>query len=257
MNQNLVEYKGQIYSNGLTNDERAYLEALNQTQIQDSTLPMFKALVGKAIVMSGIKELPSQEETQLLYDTTQQFFRFLTIGEMGLAFQLNSVGIAWKRVEHYGMFSIQFLSDVLNAYKIHKMQMNLDIDRKKAKLVIGTTTEDSEPADFKAMFESDLERWKENKRVSVLLLAPTMMRKFEEIGAIDPNCWSDDDWKRYRFMAFQKMCEERNLTNYQATKMRNNEKRDFELVVRAEILRHLYADIMDSHILQQRIKEKL
>lgn len=254
---NLVEYKGQSYSVGLTNNEIAYLEALNQTQIQDSTLPMFKALVAKAIVMSGIKQLPSQEETQLLYDTTQQYYRFLTISELGLAFQLNAVGQHWKRIEHYGIFSIQFLSDVLNAYKVYKMQLNLDIDRKKAKLVITTTSESSEPADYKAMFESDLVRWKENNRYSVLLLAPSMMRKFEEIAAIDPNCWSDDDWKRYRFMAFQKVCEERNLTNYQATKMLSKEKRDFELVVRAEILRHLYADIMDSHILQQRIKDKL
>jgi hypothetical protein len=257
MNQNLVEYKGQTYNNGLTVDEKAYLHALEQTQIQDSTLPMFKALIAKGIVISGIKELPSVEETQLLYDTIQQFYRFFTIGELGLAFQLNAVGQTWKRVEHYGLMSIQFLSDVLNSYKVYKMQMNLDIERKKAKLVIGTTMQDDEPADYKAMFESDLVRWKENNRYSVLLLAPSMMRKFEAIGAIDPNCWSDDDWKRYRFMAFQKVCEERNLTNYQATKMLSKEKRDFELLVRAEILRHLYADIMDSHILQQRIIEKL
>lgn len=254
---NLVEYKGQHYNNGLTNDERAYLEAVNQTKVCDSTLPMFKSLIAKGIVISGIKQLPSPEETQMLYDSAQQYYRFLTISELGLAFQLNAVGQNWKRVEHYGIMSIQFLSDVLNAYKVYKMQLNLDIDRKKAKLVIATTNESSEPADYKAMFESDLQRWKENNRYSVLLLAPSMMRKFEEIGAIDPNCWSDDDWKRYRFMAFQKVCEERNLTNYQATKMMSKEKRDFELVVRAEILRHLYADIMDSHILQQRIKEKL
>ena len=153
---NLVEYKGQHYNNGLTNDERAYLEAVNQTKVCDSTLPMFKSLIAKGIVISGIKQLPSPEETQMLYDTAQQYYRFFTIAEIGLAFQLNAVGQAWKRVEHYGLMSIQFLSDVLNAYKIHKMQMNLDIDRKKAKLSIGTTTQDDTPVDFKAMFESDL-----------------------------------------------------------------------------------------------------
>ena len=234
---NLVEYKGQHYSSGLTNDERAYLEALNQTKVCESTLPMFKSLIAKGIVISGIKQLPSPEETQMLYDTAQQFYRFFTIGEIGLA--------------------IQFLSDVLNAYKIHKMQMNLDIDRKKAKLSIGTTTIDDTPVDFKAMFESDLKRWKEGQRVAVMLLAPSMMRKFEELGAIHPDCWSDDEWKKFKFMSFQNLCSEKGLSNYAVTNMKRIEKENFDLEVRQGIMRLLYADIMDSHILQERIKAKL
>jgi len=254
---NLVEYKGQHYNNGLTNDERAYLEALNQTKVCESTLPMFKSLIAKGIVISGIKQLPSPEETQMLYDTAQQYYRFFTIAEIGLAFQLNAVGMAWKRVEHYGLMSIQFLSDVLNAYKIHKMQMNLDIDRKKAKLSIGTTTQDDTPVDFKAMFESDLKRWKEGQRVAVMLLAPSMMRKFEELGAIHPDCWSDDEWKRFKFMSYQNICNERQLTNYQITNLKRKDKENFDIEVRQGIFRLLYADIMDSHILQERIKAKL
>jgi hypothetical protein len=254
---NLVEYKGQHYNNGLTNDERAYLEAVNQTKVCDSTLPMFKSLIAKGIVISGIKQLPSPEETQMLYDTAQQYYRFFTIAEIGLAFQLNAVGQAWKRVEHYGLMSIQFLSDVLNAYKIYKMQMNLDIDRKKAKLSIGTTTQDDTPVDFKAMFESDLKRWKEGQRVAVMLLAPAMMRKFEELGAIHPNCWSDDEWKKFKFMSYQNICNERQLTNYQITNLKQKDKENFDIEVRQGIFRLLYADIMDSHILQERIKAKL
>ena len=257
MNQNLVEYKGQTYSNGLTVDEKAYLHALEQTQIQDSTLPMFKALIAKGIVISGIKELPSAEETQLLYDTTQQFYRFFTIGELGLAFQLNAVGQTWKRVEHYGLMSIQFLSDVLNAYKVYKMQMNLDIERKKAKLVIGTTTQDEEPVDFKEMFLLDVQRWKDGKRIEVSLLAPSMMRMMEKRNILNVDWWSDEDWKKFRFLAYQELTNERNLSNFAITRMKSKEKSDFEHDVRQGIMRHLYADIMDSHILQQRIIEKL
>lgn len=254
---NLVEYKGQHYNNGLTNDERAYLEALNQTKVCESTLPMFKSLIAKGIVISGIKQLPSPEETQMLYDTAQQYHRFFTIAEIALAFQLNAVGQAWKRVEHFGLMSIQFLSDVLNAYKIYKMQMNLDIDRKKAKLSIGATTVDDTPVDFKAMFEDDLKRWKEGNRVAVMLLAPSIMRKFEELGAINPDCWSDDEWKRFKFMSYQNICNEKQLTNYQITNLKRKDKENFDIEVRQGILRLLYADIMDSHILQKIILEKL
>jgi hypothetical protein len=257
MNQNLVEYKGQTYNNGLTIEEKAYLNALEQTQIQDSTLPMFKALIAKGIVISGIKDLPSAEETQLLYDTTQQHYRYMTISELGLAFQLNAVGQSWKRVEHYGLMSIQFLSDVLNAYKIYKMQMNLDIDKKKARLIIEASTEDSEPMDIKEMIVNDIQRWKENKREAVLVLAPTMMRKLEEKNIINAEWWSDDDWKKFRFCSYQQLTNERNLSNFAITRMKSSDKSEFELSIRQGIMRYLYADIMDSHILQQKIFSKL
>jgi len=89
------------------------------------------------------------------------------------------------------------------------------------------------------------------------LLAPAMMRKFEELGAIHPDCWSDDEWKRFKFMSYQNICNERQLTNYQITNLKRKDKENFDIEVRQGIFRLLYADIMDSHILQQRIKEKL
>jgi len=84
-----------------------------------------------------------------------------------------------------------------------------------------------------------------------------MMRKFEELGAIHPDCWSDDEWKRFKFMSYQNICNERQLTNYQITNLKRKDKENFDIEVRQGIFRLLYADIMDSHILQQRIKEKL
>jgi hypothetical protein len=84
-----------------------------------------------------------------------------------------------------------------------------------------------------------------------------MMRMMEKRNIINVDWWGDDDWKKFRFLAYQELTNERNLSNFAITRMKSKEKSDFEHDVRQGIMRHLYADIMDSHIIQQRIIEKL
>ncbi len=159
----LAEYNGQAYNNGLTHNEKAYLQAQEQINLGDCTLSIFKQTLSYGIVLYGIKTLPSDEETNLLYGVIQGHYRYVTIGELALAFQLNAVGQDWPRVECFGLMSVAFLSDVLKQYSEYKMKMNLAIDKKKQKLSIpAPSVDESTPVDWLQMFTEDVQMWKEN-----------------------------------------------------------------------------------------------
>ena len=252
----LVVFNEIAYNSGLTHNEKAYLTSLESSKICDITLSIFKQNIAYGIVLYGIKNLPSDEETNLLYVTMQTHYPYLTTGEMALAFQLNAVGTEWERVECFGMMSVAFLSDVLKMYNEFKMKSNLSIDKKKAKIELPSNTSD-EPVDWLKMFTDDIEMWKENKRDYVLMLAPMKLRKLYELGAYTDATWSDDEWKRWQFMAYKKTLDANQMSDYKFKRLDKLSKDRIKEDYQAELSRLVYADIMDSHILQQKAKEKL
>lgn len=252
----LVEFKETQYNSGLTANEKAYITSLESSKICDITLSIFKQSIAYGIVLYGIKNLPSDEETNLLYVTMQTHYPYLTTGEMALAFQLNAVGSEWTRVECFGMMSVAFLSDVLKSYNEFKMKTNLSLDKKKAKIELPSNTSD-EPVDWTETFNEDIRLWRENKRDYVLMLAPMKLRKLYELGAYTDGTWSDDEWKRWQFMAYKKTLDANQMSDYKFKRLDKLSKHRIKEDYQAELSRLVYADIMDSHILQQKAKEVL
>jgi hypothetical protein len=255
MNQ-LVEYKGLNYKSGLTPNERAYLEAKEQVRICDITMQMFKSLLARTIVISGIKQLPSVEEVQMLFTNAIHYHPYMTIGEYALAFEMNAAGVEFTRVENYGMVTIQFQSDVLKNYTNVRNKMNIELEKKKTKMET-PIDQYNEPIDWKAMFTTDIARWKNNQREAVMILAPNFIAKFYELEAVNDDCWTDEQWKQWKFAARFQVIEEMQLTKTRLERMNKDEKFSFNQSVQKELMRRLYADIMDSSIMQERIKEKL
>lgn len=252
----LVVFNEIAYNSGLTHNEKAYLTSLESSKICDITLSIFKQNIAYGIVLYGIKNLPSDEETNLLYVTMQTHYPYLTTGEMALAFQLNAVGTEWERVECFGMMSVAFLSDVLKAYNEFKMKANLSIDKKKAKIELPVNTSD-EPVDWKETFEEDIRLWKQNKRDYVLMLAPMKLRKLMELKAFTDDTWSEEEWKRWQFMAYKKTLDAQSISAYKAKRLDKASREQFKNDYQSELSRLLYADVMDSHILQAKAKEVL
>jgi len=252
----LVEYKGLNYKAGLTPNERAYLEAKEQVRLCDITLQMFKSLIARTVVISGIKQLPSSEETQMLFTNVIHYYAYTTIGEYALAFEMNAAGVEFPRVENYGMITIQFQSDVLKNYTNVRNQMNIALEKKKTKMET-PIAEYNEPINWKEMFTTDIQRWKDNQRTTVMILAPNFIAKFYELEAINDDCWTDEQWKQWKFAARFQVIEDLHLTKTRLERMNKDEKLSFNQSVQKELMRKLYADIMDSTILQQRIIEKL
>lgn len=255
MNQ-LVEYKGLNYKIGLTPNERAYLAAKDQMRICDITMQMFKSLLARTIVISGIKQLPSVEEVQMLFTNAIHYHAYMTIGEYALAFEMNAAGVEFTRVDNFGMVTIQFQSDVLKNYTNVRNKMNIDLEKKKTKIET-PIDQYNEPIDWKAMFTTDIERWKNNERNAVMILAPNFIAKFYELEAVNDDCWTDEQWKQWKFAARFQVIEEMQLTKTRLERMNKDEKLSFNQSVQKELMRRLYADIMDSSIMQERILKKL
>ena len=85
----------------------------------------------KPITISGIKQLPSQEEFTILSQLIVEKYGNITLGEMQLAFDLNALGTEWTRIEHYNMFSVQYVSDVLTRYIEYSRKAIQDISKKE------------------------------------------------------------------------------------------------------------------------------
>lgn len=252
----LVEYKGLNYKSGLTPNERAYLEAKEQARICDITMQMFKSLIARTIVISGIKQLPSSEEVQMLFTNAIHYHPYMSIGEYALAFEMNAAGVEFQRVENFGMVTIAFQSDVLKNYTTVRNKMNIELEKKKTKIET-PLPEYTEKIDWKEMFITDIERWKNNERTAVMILAPNFISKFYELEAINDECWTDDQWKQWKFAARFQVIEEMQLTKTRLDRMNKQEKQSFNQSVQKELMRRLYADIMDSTIMQERIISKL
>jgi hypothetical protein len=253
---NLVEYKGLNYKTGLTPNERAYLEAKEQARLCDITMQMFKSLIARTIVISGIKQLPSSEEVQMLFSNAIHYHPYMTIGEYALAFEMNAAGVEFQRVENFGMVTIAFQSDVLKNYTTVRNKMNIELEKKKTKIET-PLPEYTEKIDWKEMFLTDVQRWKNNERTAVMILAPNFIAKFYELEAINDDCWTDDQWKQWKFAARFQVIEEMNISKTKLERMNKDQKKSFTQSVQKELMRRLYADIMDSTILQERIMNKL
>ncbi len=147
-------------------------------------------------------------------------------------------------------------SDVLKNYTNVRNKMNIELEKKKTKMET-PIDQYNEPIDWKAMFTTDIARWKNNQREAVMILAPNFIAKFYELEAVNDDCWTDEQWKQWKFAARFQVIEEMQLTKTRLERMNKDEKLSFNQSVQKELMRRLYADIMDSTIMQERIMSKL
>jgi len=126
-----VELAGKTYSSGLTKSEQSLIQAQTTVRINALSHQQFKMSMVKPITISGIKQLPSQEEFNILSQLIVEKYGNITLGEMQLAFDLNALGTEWTRIEHYNMFSVQYVSDVLTRYNEYSRKAMQDISKKE------------------------------------------------------------------------------------------------------------------------------
>jgi len=126
-----VELAGKTYTSGLTKSEQSLIQAQTTVRINTLTPQQFKMSMVKPITISGIKQLPSQEEFTILSQLIVEKYGNITLGEMQLAFDLNALGTEWTRIEHYNMFSVQYVSDVLTRYIEYSRKAIQDISKKE------------------------------------------------------------------------------------------------------------------------------
>ena len=129
----LVESTEKIYKSGLSKTEEAIINARTAPLIRNISAHDFKMSMIKPITISGIKQLPSPEEFTILSDLIKDKYGWMTIAEMQLAFDINALGTEWERVDHFNMFSVQYVSDVLKAFIEYGRKTQQDIQKKEVR----------------------------------------------------------------------------------------------------------------------------
>lgn len=250
----LAEYQEQPLNNGLTPDESRYLSAKNKSvPMKDCTLRDFKSVLLKGIVQHGI-QLPSEEETALIYNSCQAYFAFNSLAELGLALELNSVSIHWKSVQpYYGVISVTFVSQVMQEYTEFTKKLNKSIS---AKLSLQRTDESrllSAPevtTDWKAMFQTDVDRYKKGSKDVAVLLGRKMLEKFYELGIVDDSWWSDADWVEMTRKAKQ-------VVRWEWSRSWKQPTDSYKSAVIAERARMMYASLLSDSKKCETILSKL
>jgi len=90
----------------------------------------FRKIVATISVGSGLKELPNDTLNALLYSTYLEIFAArVNKHELQLAFTMNMTGQLDPKVEHYQLFSVEFMSSVLNNYLKKRQAANIEHNR--------------------------------------------------------------------------------------------------------------------------------
>ena len=128
-----AELIGKTYKSGLSQSELDILAAVNTVSLSAMSPQDFKISMVKPLTISGIKQLPSQEEFTILSNLIMSKYSTLTVGDLQLAFDLNALGTEWTRIDHFNMFSVQYVSDVLTKYIEYNRKMHIEIKKKEVR----------------------------------------------------------------------------------------------------------------------------
>jgi hypothetical protein len=136
----------------------------------------------------------------------------------------------------------------------YKRKLNVSINQKESKVEISVAGH-LEPSGnnndgYIRIFMRDLESWSKGQREAVMFLAPHMVRKFYELGIVNDDTFSDEDWKRWKFSA-------RERVNAMELEGRRSSKEERFGKIQLEVMRLLYCSIMDSHILKNAVIDGL
>lgn len=94
---------------------------IGKRQINDKAVALeFSKMMAAAAVLYGFRMPRAIEEKSLLYGKIKGYYGHLSISDISLALDLHSVGDLERRVEHYGSFTFDWLSQVLNLYQKHR-----------------------------------------------------------------------------------------------------------------------------------------
>lgn len=246
-------------SNGLTAEERELVTAANTgPRLGAMSLSEFKHALVRPMVTAGIKTLPSDLETQLLYDQVTKYYKHISLGDFYLAFELNSLGKIWPRVEHFNLFNLAFLSDVLTRYNESQGKAINQAKKINNQAQISETKPEVIPvAERKAILKDIITEdralyLKKGLDNYTAVLCMSLIRALYELQAVTDQSWTDKTWTEYAAKAKDKAKREALSAGYYLTD--KHRYKDNRLV---ELNRLLYVDIIKNEQLFNDVINKL
>ena len=127
--------------NQITNEKLQVLNAKYcEKKIKDCAPEKIDELFSKTIahiaILRGIKSLPDE----ITYEGLKRVLNYhndLTLSEINLAFELDNMRLLGDRVNHFGLFSVEFFTDVLIKFRdfsdsiFHEYRMKFEVEKPK------------------------------------------------------------------------------------------------------------------------------
>ena len=137
MEKNNQEISVRKESTPLKSGEAIKYEIKNGLTIRELQNPEpLKQALRKIFVLVGIRaeQIPNEEEKTILITFIRERFGNFTSNELVLAFENALIDNFKADTEHFGQFTVKYLSKILNAYTEHrnKLAKELQIDEDKA-----------------------------------------------------------------------------------------------------------------------------
>ena len=146
--------------------------------------------------MIGIKEIPDKITCGLILTFMRTHFKYLTLSEFRLAFELNILDDDKDKPHHYQCFDLNFITPVIKRFLKQKQQALNSLDR------ISKPKELDQPLPTgKQLYEGLLKYIQEKKQMPLFWNWTAVYMHMEESGMVSE---SDDELKTFRKKILEK-----------------------------------------------------
>jgi hypothetical protein len=141
----LSKIKNQITNEKLQVLNAKYCEKKIRNVAPEHLDELFKKTIAHIVILRGIKTLPDE----ITYEGLRRsllYHQNLTFAEINLAFELDNMRLLGERVNHFGLFSVEFFTDVLIKFRdfsdsiFHEYRMKFELEKPKEFIPPSNTT---------------------------------------------------------------------------------------------------------------------
>ncbi len=132
----LSQIKNQISNEKLQVLNAKYCEKKIKDCAPEKIDELFSKTIAHIAILRGIKSLPDEVTYEGLKRALTIFSDF-TMAEINLAFELDNMRLLGDRVNHFGLFSVEFFTDVLIKFRdfsdsiFHEYRMKFEVEKPK------------------------------------------------------------------------------------------------------------------------------
>lgn len=241
MSKELAVSHRMTFSRSLTDIEQHFVDCLHEQRIHEMPDGDFRKLIVQACILNGVKDLPSDLEVNLLFDVVTDEFREVGSKAWLTAFKWNAIGKEWERKEHFNSFSIQYMSDVLLAYREYKQKHWKNINSAIRYEALPPAQTDYDPLQI---LEAHVELARKKQWTVIEITGAINARELFKRGYYTKDMWSDEQWNAWREKAEK-------LTQYEwreNRKRRQFDEEGFTFAVNQKIGDYVYKSILDSKL---------
>ena len=137
---NLLSRKNQITDEYFSVLFSKYCEKKIKDCAPEKIDELFSKTIAHIAILRGIKSLPDE----ITYEGLKRVLNYhndLTLSEINLAFELDNMRLLGDRVNHFGLFSIEFFTDVLIKFKdysdeiYHEFRIKFEVENENKEFI--------------------------------------------------------------------------------------------------------------------------